>query len=109
MHLDDLLGDGKAKAGAAFGLGIGVIDLMELLEDTLQLLGRYSGTRVRHADGEAAIHRRRGDAHLARVGELDGVADEVEEHLREPLLVAPADRQALGNIRFEGKLLGFCQ
>jgi hypothetical protein len=32
-------------------------------------------------------------AHLSGVGELDGIADAVEEHLREPLRVADADRQ----------------
>ena len=37
MHLDDLLGDGKTKAGSAFGLGIGVVDLVELLEYALLL------------------------------------------------------------------------
>ena len=109
MHLDDLLGDGEAEAGSALGLGIGVVDLVELLEDALQLLRRYSWTRVSHGNSEVAVHGRRGDAHFARVGELDGVADEVEEHLGEALLVAQADRQALGNVGLERELLGLCQ
>ena len=54
-----------------------------------------SRTRVRHADGEMAVSRDGDDAHLAGVGELDGVADKVEEHLCETLLVAKADGQAL--------------
>ena len=29
-------------------------------------------------------------ADLARIGELDGIADEVEQHLRQPALVAAA-------------------
>ena len=33
------------------------------------------------------------DRHLAGLGELDGVADEVEQHLGEAPLVAPAERQ----------------
>ena len=56
-----------------------------------------------------AILAVRGDAHLAGVGELDGVADEVEEHLGEALLVAQADRQRLGNIGLERELLGLRQ
>ena len=82
VHLDDLLGDGEAEAGPALGLGVGVVDLVELLEDALQLLGRYPRTRVGHGNSEVAVHGRCGDAHLASVGELDGVADEIEEHLR---------------------------
>ena len=34
MHLHDLLGDGEPEAGTALGLGVGAVDLMELLEDT---------------------------------------------------------------------------
>jgi hypothetical protein len=34
---------------------------------------------IGHADVEVAVDRLGGHAHLARVGELDGVADEVEE------------------------------
>ena len=40
VHLDDLLSDGKAKASPALGLGVGVVDLMELLEDTLETTPR---------------------------------------------------------------------
>ena len=56
-----------------------------------------------------AVRRGGDDAHLAGVGELDGVADEVEEHLREALLVAQADRQRLGDIGLERELLGLGQ
>ena len=109
MHLDDLLGDGKAKAGSAFGLGIGVVDLVELLEYAMLLFQRYSGARVSHTDGEMTIHGFGRDAHLTGVGELDGVADEVEQHLGEALLVAKADRQRPGDVGLERELLGFCQ
>ena len=109
VHLDDLLGDGEAEAGPALGLGVGVVDLVELLEDAVQLLRRYPWTRVGHGNGEVAVHGRRGDAHFASVGELDGVADEVEEHLGEALLVAQADRQLLGNVGLERELLGLRQ
>jgi len=40
VHLDDLLGNSEADAGAAFGLGVGTIDLMELLEDAGLVLFR---------------------------------------------------------------------
>ena len=58
VHLDNLLGDGEAKARPALGLGVGAVDLMELLEDARQVLLRYARPRVRHADGEVAVHGR---------------------------------------------------
>jgi hypothetical protein len=33
VHLNDLLGDGDTKTGAALGPRVGVVDLLELLED----------------------------------------------------------------------------
>ena len=53
-----------------------------------------AGACVGHADGEVAVDCGRGDAHLAGIGELDGVADQVEQHLGEALLVADADAAA---------------
>src|SRR5262245_3264391 len=88
VHLHDLLGDGETQPGAAFGLGIRAIHLMELLEDTGLFLLRDPRSRVRHGDGEVPIHRRRSDTDLAGLRELDGVADEIEQHLREALLIA---------------------
>jgi hypothetical protein len=73
---------------------------MELFED--------AGLFLR-SSRELTILGGRGDAHLASVGELDGNADEVEEPLREALLVTQADRQVFGNIGFERELLSFSQ
>ena len=43
MHLDDLLGDGEPEARTALGLGVGAVDLMELLEDPILLVGGIPG------------------------------------------------------------------
>ena len=48
-------------------------------------------------------------ADLALVGELDGVADEVEQHLREAALVAMADGQIWGHVDRQGELLSGCE
>src|SRR4030095_10492293 len=104
MHLDDLLGDGKTKAGSAFGLGTGVVDLVELLEYALLLFQRYSGARVSHTDREVTVYGFGRDPDLTGVGELDGVADQVEQHLGEALLVANADRQRPGDVSLEREL-----
>jgi len=80
VHLHDLLGEAEARA--TLGLGKRTVDLMELLEDPALLIKRYAGTGVCYRHGETAIPRARRDAHLAGVGELDGVPSEIEQHLR---------------------------
>lgn len=72
---------------------------MELLEDALQLLRRYSGTGISDGNREVAVRGGRRNAHFASVGELDCVADQVEEHLRETLLISQADGQTFCNFR----------
>src|SRR5499426_1156637 len=101
MHLDDLLGNGEPQAGAALGLGVGAVDLVELLEDARLVLLRNAGSGVGHMDGEVAVASGSGDAYLPGVRELDGIADKVEQDLGEALLVAHANRQALGNLGLE--------
>src|SRR5262249_55550243 len=105
VHLNNLLGDGEPEARTALGLGVGAVDLMELLEDPTLLVKRYAGTGVRHRDCEMAVPRARGDAYLARVGELDGVAHEVEQHLRKALFVSKANWKRLVHGRRQRELL----
>ena len=79
---------------------VGVVDLLELLEDPLLVGLGDAGSRVRHRDDEC--HRRQHRAsqpHLAGLGELDRVADEVQQHLGEAPIVAPAARQVGGDAR----------
>ena len=87
VHLDDLLGDGEPEAGPALGLGVGAVDLVELIEYAVRSSRRYPGTGIDHRDGEQPLRRWRRCA-PRRVGELDGVADEIEQDLGEALLVA---------------------
>src|SRR5215475_6718263 len=105
MHLHDLLGDSEAEARAAFGLGKGTVDLVELIEDLMLLVEWYARPGVCHRDGEMAVACARGDADFAGVGELDGIANEVEQHLREALLVPQANRERLGHGCRERELL----
>ena len=88
MHLHNLLGDGKPETGAALGLGKGAVDLMELLEDARPLVLGNAGPRIGHADVEVTVDRLGSHAHFAGVRELDGVAYEIEQHLREALFIA---------------------
>ena len=97
-------GDGQAQAGAAvLPRGRGVL-LLEGPEDPLLLLGRDADARVRDREAQArrspSVARLAGgfhaDDHLARLGELDGVADQVEQHLAQPAGVAD---QGVGHVR----------
>src|SRR5262245_64570567 len=60
--------------------------------------------RVCHADGKVAVHGFGCHPHFALVCKLDGVAYEVEEHLRQPLLVPQPDWQRLGHLSLEGEI-----
>src|SRR5262249_43180009 len=62
VHLHNLLGDGETKPGAALGLGVGAVDLVELLENAGLVLLRNAGPGVGHTDGEVAVAGRGGDA-----------------------------------------------
>jgi hypothetical protein len=77
VHLDDLLSDRKPEAGTALGLGIGVVHLMELLEDAGLVLFGYSRTSVCDAHCKVPIRGHCRHAHLARISELDRVADQI--------------------------------
>jgi hypothetical protein len=91
VHLDDLLGDGQPQTCAALGLGIGAVHLVELVKDPALMFGGDTRACVHHADGKVAVHRFRRHAYLSGVGEFDGVAHEIEEHLGQALLVAEAN------------------
>src|SRR5262249_5960311 len=87
VHLHNLLGNGEPQPGAALGLGVGAVDLVELLEDARLVLLRNTGPGVGHTEGEVAVAGGSGDAYLAGVRELDGVAHQVEQDLGEALLI----------------------
>jgi hypothetical protein len=98
VHLDDLLSDRQAEPAAALGLGVGVVDLVKLVEDFKLLVRRNARPRVGNRDGESVVRRARDDAHLASVRELDCIADKIEQHLGEALLVANAEGQGFRHV-----------
>ena len=105
MQLDDAPGDRKAQARAALLARARAVDLLELLEDALLVLGRDADAGVGHRDQEAAVLDLGPDAHGAGLGELDRVADQVHQHLGEPALVAAPARQVRRHVDLERELL----
>src|SRR5215831_1344011 len=105
VHLHDFLGDGEAQTRTALSFGKRAVHLMKVLEDSPLVFQWYSRPSVRYADRKVAVDRFGAHAHLARVGELDGVANEIEQHLREALFVAKANWERLVHGRRQGELL----
>src|SRR5262245_34786545 len=101
MHLHNLLGDGEAEASPTLGLGVGAVDLMELLEDAYLMLRGNAWPCIGHTDVEVAVDGLCSHADLADISEFDGVAYKVEEYLRDALLVSEANRERLVHGRRE--------
>jgi hypothetical protein len=59
------------------------VGLPEFLEDLGLIDRRNIGARVAYRNRERTVRCRCSDRYLALIGELDRVADEVEQHLRE--------------------------
>src|SRR5207244_2013313 len=105
VHLDDVLGDRQAEARAALNPRGRAVGLVELLEDP-GLVGRGdAGPGVTHRDGERAVDSGGSDRHFTGIGELDGVADQVEQDLRDAAFVAAAGWQISWNVDLHRELL----
>ena len=88
VHFDDPLGDRQSEPGPALLFRGRAVRLLELGED-LGLVGLAdAGSGVANGDRERAVRGGSLDGDFSRVGELDGVADEIEQDLRDTPLVA---------------------
>jgi len=87
VSLDDTFGDGKSKPGADTpGPGC----LPESVKDTGHVFGRDTGARVRNSKDDLVIPQERTYSDTtATLRELDRIADQVLEHLKEPIPIAP--------------------
>jgi hypothetical protein len=99
--LDDQARDRKPQPGAQECARRAAVGLLELVKDSLLLIGRNANAGVAHRDddriglGAALDH----DRNPALVGELDGVAGEIEQHLAQACGVAhDLPRQVVGDI-----------
>ena len=96
-QLDQPLGDHEAEPGAAVAPGRGSVRLREGLEQAPQRVRSDADPGIAHREADAPALRRSSasdaDAHrdLAPLGELDGVADEVDQGLAQPAGVAAQD------------------
>src|SRR5215467_12408122 len=105
VHLHDFLGDGEAQTRTPLSFGKRAVHLMKVLEDAGLVLFGNTWPRIGHADVEAAVDRFGRDSHLPFVGELDSVADEVEQYLGEALLITKSKRQGPRDVGAENEIL----
>jgi hypothetical protein len=97
-HLDELRRDGETEAGAAVSARRRRVGLDERPEDLPPLVLGHADARVSHRAAEqhvvvAPLGNGDLDAHLALVGELDRVADQVEQDLTEASRIAGERRR----------------
>src|SRR5262249_42892545 len=90
-QLDQVLADRQAQTGAAEAARGGRVGLRERAEQPGDLLGRDADAGVLDLEAQPrtarARPRRRAQHHLARVGELERVAEQVHQDLAQPALV----------------------
>ena len=90
---DDLAADRQAQTGALRALA-GLAALAEFLEDQLLLRERHAGSVVADLDRRAALVAAQRHDHLAAAlrHELGGVAEQVEQHLQQTVVVGVQHR-----------------
>ena len=80
-QLDQLARNGGAQARAAKAAGGGGIGLRKGVEHVPHLLGAHANAAVLHLQAQPAFVVAHAQQHLAVFGELDGVAQQVHQHL----------------------------
>src|SRR5262249_28708782 len=83
--------------------------LLKLLKQLGLIDSRDSRASVPHRYMECAIVRFGFDGDFASISELDGIADEIDQDLRQAAAVAMARGQLRSDLDFEPKLLVRCQ
>ena len=101
VGLRDRAGDEEAQPGPRLGRARHV-HAAEFLEDAPLLLLRNAGSRVPHRDAHGAVARCRRDPHLPALRRvLDGVVDQIREHLTQASAVAADARERAWNARHD--------
>jgi hypothetical protein len=92
VQLDYAFGYGEPKPGAALFLGVRAVYLVKFLENPCLFRLRDPGSRVGDGNREHTIGCLRRNANLTLVRELDSVANQIQQNLRDASLVASTYR-----------------
>jgi hypothetical protein len=103
VELHDVFDDGEAESGAAGFAGAGFIEAIEPFEDALQGIGREAGAVVLDLDVDGlGVGFGGGDGDVSGLAAvLDGVVDQVEEHLLKPVGIG-SDAELRGDVVLQG-------
>src|SRR5262245_49746294 len=105
MHGDDPPGNRQPKPRTTLCRGGGAISLLELFVDLTLVGGIDAGSSVAHGEGISSIANTGFDCNLTRIGEFDGVADEIKQNLAESPLVPVSGGQAIWQFDLERQAL----
>src|SRR6516165_4893647 len=105
VHLNDALRYSEPQAGATFFAGDRVVGLLKLLKQHRLIVSGDSRSGVADRDMECAIISFRIDRDFARIGELNRVADEIDQNLRQAAAITMTGRQLAGKLKLECELL----
>ncbi|OEZ48764.1 hypothetical protein DUGA6_63190 [Duganella sp. HH105] len=111
-QLHQLFGDRQSQAGAAVLAGGGAVGLREGIENARARFAGDADAGIVHFETQAdglriLVHHGHLDRDLAAVGELDGVAQQVEDDLAQPVrIAADGDRDIVGDRQFQADALG---
>ena len=81
------------RPGAALFLARGVFGLAELFKNVFSICIGDAGPSIGNGNLQCTVRQCYVDAHLARVGELDGIANEVQKDLGDAPLIPHCRRQ----------------
>ncbi len=103
-QLHQIVRDGQTKTGATIFAGGRAVSLFKGVEETLALLGCHADTAILHTALQpdlaiSLVTACQPDNHLSLLGELDGIAGQVEQDLAKPQgIAAQTVRQISGQI-----------
>ena len=101
--LHDLFSDGKAESGAGSIAGKRVLHLEEFFENGSQMRFRDADAGIGDLDGQTVVFCARLDGDLSLLRSvLDGVSDDVRQHLLELDPVRFSKTRCKGDVLFEG-------
>ena len=105
MQLDDPFRDGKTETGSTLGPRAGAVELPEFLEHQLLILKRNSWAGIGDRNLERTVRCGDVNGDFPGLGEFDRISDQVQQHLRDPPLVAFASGQIVCNGSSERQVL----
>jgi hypothetical protein len=99
----------EPQSGATLLPRDAVVDLLKIFKNTVVVRCRNARTCIPHRDGKMVAYCAGMHFHRAGVSELDGVADDIQQHLGQTPLISITDRKIRRDDSFEFNAFGLSQ